>query len=208
METFDANAAVKKLICPKVDFALDDFISGLVWIPLSASEIYLIASSSSGSIIVYNIVKNQMQWTVDHAHKGDVLALVRCGGHRFATSGQDGKIKIWDVSSPKEVLHTIDCGKNWIEHVVYSQELERLVASVGPILRVWSMKQGEIGKLLKEFPPRSSTISCLRLNSRKNILYSSSYGEVFATDIETLEHDSNFKVTYLMQINFFSPIVY
>src|SRR5687768_9439237 len=89
MEKFDANTVTKKLVSPKVNFSLDDFISGLVWIPLSASEIFLVASSSSGALTVYDVANNKPLWSIDQAHKGDVLTLVRCGGQRFATSGQD-----------------------------------------------------------------------------------------------------------------------
>ncbi len=201
MEKFDANLAIKKLVKPKIDFTLDDFVSGLVWITLSASEMYLVASSSSGAVTVHDVVKNKQIWSIGQAHKGDVLNLVRCGGHRFATTGQDGKIKIWDVTKPSQALFTIDCGRHWIEHVVYSHELERLAAAVGTNLRVYSMKHGEEGKLIKEYPARSSTISALRLNPRKNLLHSTSYGQVFLTDLETLEEVKEFEVRsrYLAQ---------
>lgn len=194
MEKFDANLAMKKLVKPKIDFSTDDFVSGLVWITLSASEIYLVASSSSGTVTVYDVLKNKQIWSIKNAHKGDVLSLVRCGGQRFATTGQDGKIKVWDITKPNEALTTIDCDRHWIEHVVYSQELERLAAAVGTNLHVYSMKQGEEGKLLKEFPARSSTISALRLNPRKNLLHSTSYGEIALNDIETLEEVKKFQV--------------
>jgi WD40 repeat protein len=193
MEKFDANLAMKKLVKPKIEFSMDDFISGLIWIPLSASEMYLVASSSSGAVTVYDVVKNKQIWSIENAHKGDVLNLVRCGGQRFATTGQDGKIKVWDITKPNEALTTIDCGRHWIEQVVYSQELERLAAGVGNALRVYSMKQGEEGKLLKEFAARSSTISALRLNPRKNLLHSTSYGEIVLNDIETLEEIKKFQ---------------
>ncbi|MBP5977968.1 hypothetical protein HW132_36060 [Brasilonema sp. CT11] len=139
-------------------------------------------------------MKNKQIWSIEHAHKGDVLSLVRCGGHLFATRGQDGKIKVWDLTKTNEALSTIICGQHWIEHVSYSQELERLAVAVGTNLRVYSMKKGEEGTLLKEFPARSSTISALRLNPRKNLVYSTSYGEIILTDIETLQEVKKFEV--------------
>lgn len=79
---------------PSVDFvSVDDFVPGLVWAPLSASEIYLLPFSLPIQLLCMNVKKSKQIWL-----KGHTLTKARCWvryvvveSQRFATIGQDGK---------------------------------------------------------------------------------------------------------------------
>jgi WD40 repeat protein len=71
----------------------------------------------------------------------------------LASSGQDGKIRLWDSDSGAEVA-VIEGGAAWVEHLAWGQAL---ASAAGRKIRLWN----ESGEMLREFTHPRSTVAGL-----------------------------------------------
>lgn len=97
-------------------------------------------------------------------------------GAILASAGQDGKARLWDAATGKEIA-AVDGGAAWVEHVAWlpAQDNRRpplLATAAGRILRIWT----EQGALLHEYADHSSTIAHMQWHPPRNELALASYG--------------------------------
>jgi WD40 repeat protein len=83
----------------------------------------------------------------------------RADGEQFATSGQDGWIKIWDPGS-LELRQQLPAGAEWVAKVAYQPGEQRLASAAGKSLRIWSPD----GELEYESDDHASTIADIGWN--------------------------------------------
>lgn len=149
---------------------IGDCVQSLIWSPDGR---FLAAASISGPIHVLDA--------------GTGLEIVTLPGHRFGTtslswridsdtiasSGHDGKVRLWDLNRPSECL-ALDGGAEWVEHVRWSPSGKYLASAAARTLRMWN----PAGDLLSEYPAHSSTIADLAWKPGTDELTSASYGNV------------------------------
>lgn len=83
---------------------------------------------------------------------------------RFASSSKDGTVIIWSISKQLKI-HTISGHSDSIEVVVWGGEQLLYTGSRDRTIRVWSMIDGEIGKLVRTLVGHGHRINCLSLNT-------------------------------------------
>jgi WD40 repeat protein len=94
-------------------------------------------------------------------------------GGILASSGQDGKVKLWKV--PKGQLHlTLDGGAAWVERVTWSPEGTLLAAAAGKKVRLWNTA----GELVREYANHPSTVADIRWKPGTLELASAAYGQI------------------------------
>ena len=101
----------------------------------------------------------------------------------LASAGQDGKIRLWDMTSG-EATHSLDGGAAWVEHLAWSGGKKPILASAaGRKLKLWNA----VGDLVREYPDHQSTISGLQWRPRVRQLASIAYGGVTLWDPQQSE---------------------
>ncbi|MDR3606262.1 MAG: WD40 repeat domain-containing protein [Oligoflexia bacterium] len=94
----------------------------------------------------------------------------------LASGGQDGKFKLWDLSSGRRIIEQ-NGGSAWVEHVRFSPDSgseARIVTASGKVLRVWS----STGELIQEFEPHPNTVSGVEWRGSSERLITSCYGGI------------------------------
>lgn len=98
-------------------------------------------------------------------HSGGVLALAWRGGTRqFASSGQDGEVRVWDASggAPKLIL----AAPQWSERLAYSGNGRWLAVATGRALQVYSAD----GALHAQLPEAPGVIAALAWRPKRSEL--------------------------------------
>src|SRR5258707_14166159 len=94
---------------------LGDHVVALAWSPDGS---IVTAASISGPIHVYDAATGVLR----HALKGHGFGTTAIGfsasGRHFASTGQDGAVRLWDVSTGKEVKK-MQGGAAWVERLVW-----------------------------------------------------------------------------------------
>ena len=102
-------------------------VRALVWAHLGADDV-LVSGSFDRTIIIWRLTSNGRLERInnlgneDGAHEGAVTALacIDAGGARITSAGENGTIKLWDLSSPAQVTRTIElqgkgvCSLAWL----------------------------------------------------------------------------------------------
>jgi WD40 repeat protein len=106
-------------------------------------------------------------------------------GCHFASAGQDGKIKLWDLIHARERL-ALDGGAAWVESIAWNQGNGNgavLATAAGRKLRLW----GRDGRLLHQYPDHPSTITDAKWlpASNSSLLASAAYGQLALWDAKS-----------------------
>ena len=89
-------------------------------------------------------------------HAGGVLALAWQGGGRlFASSGQDGEVRIWDART--RTARLVHAGAEWSEQLAFAGHGRWLAVATGRALRVFASD----GELRHELPIQPSVIAAI-----------------------------------------------
>jgi dipeptidyl aminopeptidase/acylaminoacyl peptidase len=159
---------------------LDDHVIALAWSPTGRK---LAAASISGEILVCEAEGNAQLKLSGHDFGTTAIAWSRDGQH-FASGGQDGQIKLWDIAA-REPKHVLDGGgaasKVWVEHLAWNPlggtnklTPHLLASAAGRKLRLWDAD----GKLVRAYPDHPSTISAIEWKPGGNFLTSTAYGRL------------------------------
>ncbi|MBL8151234.1 MAG: WD40 repeat domain-containing protein, partial [Blastocatellia bacterium] len=114
-------------------------------------------------------------------------------GSYFASSGQDGKVKLWDIELGKESL-SLDAGADWVESIAWSPFENYLATAAGRKLCIWKPD----GTLVQKYPDHPSTITSIAwrppaAEKKGLLLASSAYGGIYFWNPNKPEHIGNFK---------------
>lgn len=95
------------------------------------------------------------------SHAGGALALAwRGGGTQFASSGQDGEVRLWDARTRE--YQVLQATGEWSERLAFASHGRLLAVATGRALRVYSAS----GELQARLPPQPGVIAALAWKSK------------------------------------------
>lgn len=164
--------AIEPLVAHWSKLACSDYIHDLSWSP---SGHHLISADATGYVTVLTTLNGYPleQWT---AHSfGALRVRYSPDGKHIASSGQDGKAHIYEVSKYAK-LATIDHGNDtWVEHIAWHKRSERILSAAGKCLKL----SGLDGVLIQQFENHKSTIADVSWNpAAPDLFATSSYNGV------------------------------
>ncbi len=116
---------------------------GPLWsMAISKDGNFLAMGNGNGSVTMWDISKDQVEWTKSDAHKGPVWALALSPrGDYFATGGDDNRAVIWDMKTQK-VVHEITSDRGF-RAVAFDAEGKRLLTGDrNGAVKVWDVQTG------------------------------------------------------------------
>lgn len=140
----------------------------------------LIVGDAAGGVSVFDGETGATIWTQPHAHEGGILAVeVHPKEAKFATSGQDGRVLIWEVSEG-QVGHTVEVGRGWVDNLLWSRDGRWLAASCSRKVYIYGADGAEIWRS-DDHPSTVSALAC----SKAGELATACYGQVAFFDGST-----------------------
>ena len=139
---------------------LGDYPVDAVWSPDGR---VLLVAGGQGALLWLEVATLGLQRVGEHA--GGALALAwQSGGRHFASSGQDGEVRLWDAPTRESrLLHTADA---WSERLSFASHGRLLAVATGRSLRVYDSGGG----LRVELPPQPGVITALAWRARTSEL--------------------------------------
>ncbi|WP_115126777.1 WD40 repeat domain-containing protein [Synechococcus sp. GEYO] len=138
----------------------------------------LLVGDVAGGLSLFAGKTGELIWTKNNIHQGGLLALaIHPKGDRFATSGQDGCVLIWD-SQQGEILHSIKPGRGWVEHLAWSGSGDMLAVAASKNVHIYH-PDGVEKWCTEEHPSTVSSIAW----SKPDELATACYGKVSFFDI-------------------------
>lgn len=149
---------------------LDDYIIGMCW---SADTLWYCAATASGDVVIIN-TEEESKKSFKQAHLFGITSMAHSPvDYLFATTGQDGKIKLWETHTGN-ILKEMDGGDRWTEHVQWSPDGNCFATASGKHLKIWD----KTGSLIETFDSHASTITALSWNRNGKSIATASYGGV------------------------------
>jgi WD40 repeat protein len=106
-------------------------------------------------------------------HAGGALAVAwRGGAAQFASSGQDGEVRLWDART--RAARVLQSGAEWSEHVAYASHGKLLAVATGRALKVYDAD----GALRAQLPPQPGVIAALAWRPKGSELAAAGNGGV------------------------------
>ncbi len=154
---------------------VDDYALACGWI---GEEDNLLVGDVAGGLSLFAGQSGERIWTKSNLHQGGLLALaIHPKGDHFATSGQDGCVLICD-SQQGEILHSIQPGNVWVEHLAWSDNGEMLAVAASKNVHIYN-SEGVETWCTGEHPSTVSSMSW----SKPDELATACYGKVSFFDI-------------------------
>jgi WD40 repeat protein len=98
-------------------------------------------------------------------HAGGALALAFCcGGAQFASSGQDGEVRLWDARTRE--YRVLQSTSGWSERLSFASHGRLLAVATGRTLRLYSGS----GEPQAELPPQPGVIAAIAWKARDSVL--------------------------------------
>ena len=138
----------------------------------------LLVGDVAGGLYLFEGKSGSPLWQKKEVHKGGLLALsIHPDGDIFATSGQDGRVLIWN-SEEGESTKVIELGDGWVEHLRWSPDGRFLAVAFSRRVHVYGIDGHEHWKS-GEHPSTVSSIAW----SKSNELATACYGRVTFFDV-------------------------
>ena len=132
-----------------------------------------VVADAAGGVTVFDGKRGDLKWAKKQVHKGGSLATsVHPSEKKFATTGQDGQLIIWNAAET-EKEQVIDIGKGWVENVSWSPDGNFVATSLSKTVYVYSAKGEEVWRT----SDHQSTVSTISW-SNAGELATACYGQV------------------------------
>ncbi|MGF1578584.1 MAG: WD40 repeat domain-containing protein [Gemmataceae bacterium] len=152
---------------------VSDHVIALAWSPDRA---HLAAAEVSGQICLFEAKTGALvkAWP-GHGFGTTSVSWHPTKGTLLASSGQDGNVAIWDVSSSDtNPTQTLPAGSPWVTKTEWSPDGQYLSAAAGKHIRLWDAS----GKLVREYPEHVSTVSDIQWKPKSQLFASSCYSRL------------------------------
>lgn len=157
---------------PTLTHSIGDPVAALAWSPDGK---HLAVAGISGPCAVLDVAAFRVVHTLA-GHEGGTFSLDWSPrGDCLATSGQDGRLKLWSAGTGA-LLRQMPCGADWVEQAVFSPSGDWVATRAGKHLRVW--RTG--GELAFEFSQHESTVAALAWRTDSGAIASVCYGRIRA----------------------------
>jgi WD40 repeat protein len=148
---------------------LGDYPVGAAWSPDGAA---LVIAGGEGAILLLQLDADRTLRRIGE-HPGGALAVAwQKAGNVFASSGQDGAVKLWDARTL--AARTIHEGTEWSEHLAFSDNGRLLAVATGRVLRLFDAG----GTTRAEFTPHPGAIAALSWRPKAGEIAASGNGGV------------------------------
>ena len=99
---------------------------------------------AAGGVSVFDGKRGDLIWGKKNVHDGGALATsVHPSKSKFATTGQDGRLIIWNLLEP-DTEKVIDIGTGWAENVSWSPDGSLVATSLSKTVYVYSASGEEV----------------------------------------------------------------
>ncbi len=152
---------------------VSDHVIALEWSP---DRSFLAAAEVSGQICLFDAKEGALvkAWP-GHSFGTTSVSWHPTSPSLLASSGQDGKVAIWDASSSEtEPTRTFTAGASWVTKTQWSPDGRYLIAAAGKLLRLWDAS----GKLVREYSEHLSTVSDIQWKPKSQEFASSCYSRL------------------------------
>jgi WD40 repeat protein len=130
---------------------LGDYPADAVWSPDGRA---LVVAGGQGALLWIDIAAAEVQRLGEHP--GGALAVAwQPGGRHFASSGQDGEVRLWDARSRE--ARVLRSGAEWSECLAFAGHGRLLAVATGRALRIFD----GTGAPCAELPPQPGAIAAL-----------------------------------------------
>jgi WD40 repeat protein len=148
----------------RVRVDLGDFPVDAVWSPDGR---VLLVAGGEGAVLWIAVAEATADAQRLGTHAGGALALAwQSGGQLFASSGQDGEVRLWDARTrDSRVIHS---GGTWSERLSWSGNGRLLAVATGRALQVF----GSDGALVAPLPPQNGVIAAIAWRGKTSELAS------------------------------------
>ena len=128
---------------------------------------------AAGGMSVFDGKRGDLIWAKKNVHDGGALATsVHPSKSKFATTGQDGRLIIWNLLEP-DTEKVIDIGTGWAENVSWSPDGSLIATSLSKTVYVYSASGEEVWRT----SDHQSTVSTIAWTN-KGELATACYGQV------------------------------
>ena len=142
----------------------------------------LVVGDAAGGVYAFDGKSGATIWAQRGVHQGGVLAVaIHPSKPAFATAGQDGRVLVWNAADG-QVSQAIEVGSDWVEHVAWSPDGQRLAASCSRQVHAY----GADGVKTWQSPDHPSTVSAIAWSGAEE-LATACYGRVTFFDASTGE---------------------
>ncbi len=156
---------------------LDAYVADLAWSPDGAS---LAVAGGEGAVVLMEQVTSTPKARVLGEHGMGVIAVAwQPGANRFASSGQDSVVMLWDAPGGN-VVARLRPGTAWTEQIAFSPDGKLLATATGKVLALWDAA----GQKVHAFEPLAATIAAIAWDKPGRDLAAASMGAVTVHRIE------------------------
>jgi WD40 repeat protein len=134
---FGVGVRGKTLFQPKWQDNLSEYVTAIAWSP----DGILAASSAAGEVVLW---QDGNLLTLLPVGLASVDCLAFCADGKFlAAGGQDGKVRVWEISSDSLVedranlIISLDNGSKWVDKLSWSATCNQLAFSLGRYVQIW-----------------------------------------------------------------------
>ena len=104
----------------------------------------LVVGDAAGGVYAFDGNSGTVRWQHPEIHDGGLLALaVHPDGSKFITSGQDGRVLIWNAEDG-QLIHSVEYGNTWVENVAWSLDGTYVAVSVSRRVHVMGVDGEEV----------------------------------------------------------------
>ncbi|ACB54205.1 WD40-like beta-propeller protein [Crocosphaera subtropica ATCC 51142] len=137
---FGVGAKGKILFQQQWQGSLSEYITAVAWSP----DGLLAASSAAGEVVIWQD-SNLISLLPADVTSIDCLAF-SSDGKFLAAGGQDGKVRIWSMTSPKirgkreispDFIASLDNAPSWVDKLAWSPTCNHLAFSLGRYVQIW-----------------------------------------------------------------------